>query len=184
LVENEMPHSVILATGSMSLIPEIPGIGSSKVATSVDVLSGKTDVGQAVVVIGGELVGCETADFLSQRGRKVTVVRRGPEMASKMYPSNRHALLGRLKEKGVTLIGGVKAYEAITEEGLAIIDGQGERRTLKADTIVLATGAVPEDNLATAIEGKVGEVHLAGDCAQPRRILDAINDGVRLGREV
>jgi len=184
LVENEMPHSVILATGSVSFIPAIPGIGSSKVVTSVDVLSGKTDVGQTVVVVGGELVGCETADFLSQRGRDVTVVRRGPEMASKMYSGSRHALLGRLKERGVTLIVSVKEYEAITEEGLAIIDGQGERRTLKADTIVLATGAVPEDQLAKAIEGKVGEVHLAGDCAQPRRILDAIHDGARLGREV
>jgi len=184
LVIKERPDAVILATGSAPLIPEIPGIGQSKVVMAVDVLSGGASVGQRVVIIGGELVGCETADFLSQRGSKVTVVRRGTEMATKMFHNNRYALLTRLEERGVALITGVRGYEAITEDGLVIIDGEGKRRTLECDTIVLAAGAIPNDQLAKAIEGKVGEIHLAGDCAQPRRILDAIHDGARLGREV
>jgi len=184
LLENEMPDAVILATGSMSLIPQIPGMSSNKVVTAVDALSGSADVGETIVIIGGELVGCETADFLSQRGKKVTVVRRGPEMASKMFARNRHALLARLKEKGVTLITGVKKYEAITRDGLVIIDGQEKQRTIKAHTIVVAAGAIPNDQLAKVIERKVGEIHQAGDCVQPRRICDAIHDGARLGCEV
>ena len=184
LVEVERPDAVIIATGSVHLIPEIPGMSTSKVVTAVDVLSGGVDTGERVVVIGGELVGCETADFLSQQGKKVTVVRRGPEMASKMYPSNRYALLARLKDKGVTLVTDVKEYEAINDDGLVLIDGQGKRQTLEADTIVLAAGASPNDQLANALADKVGEIHLAGDCAKPARILDAIHDGARLGREV
>ncbi|MGB2854885.1 MAG: FAD-dependent oxidoreductase, partial [Dehalococcoidia bacterium] len=74
LVEVERPDAVIIATGSVHLIPEIPGMSTSKVVTAVDVLSGGVDTGERVVVIGGELVGCETADFLSQQGKKVTVV--------------------------------------------------------------------------------------------------------------
>jgi len=184
LVERDKPDAVIPASGATPLIPEVPGMTKNKVVTAVDVLSGRGTVGQKVVVIGGELVGCETADFLSQWGKMVTVVRRGPEMASKMFPSNRHALLTRLEEKGVSLVTGVKEYEAITDDGLIIIDGQGKQRTLEADTIVLAAGAIPNDQLAKAFEGRVGEVHLAGDCAGPRRILDAIHDGARLGNEV
>ena len=184
LVEVEMPDAVIIATGSVHLIPEIPGMSTSKVVTAVDVLLGGVDTGERVVVIGGELVGCETADFLSQQGKKVTVVRRGPEMASKMYPSNRFALLARLQDKGVTLVTDVKEYEVINDDGLVLIDSQGKRQTLDADTIVLAAGASPNDKLAKALAGKVGEIHLTGDCAKPGRILDAIHDGARLGREV
>jgi NADPH-dependent 2,4-dienoyl-CoA reductase/sulfur reductase-like enzyme len=184
LVEKEKPDTVVLAAGAMPLIPEIPGINKCQKATAVDVLSGTVDVGEKVVVIGGELVGCETADFLSQKGKRVTVVRRGPEMASKMYPSNRYALLTRLKGKNVVLITGVKEYEAITQEGLVIIDSEGNRQTLDCDTIVFAAGAMSNDQMAKALEGKVGEISLAGDCVQPRRIVDAIHEGARLGREI
>ena len=183
-MEKDKPDVIILAVGSVPFIPEIPGITGNKLVTAVDVLLGREDVGEKVVVIGGELVACETADFLSQQGKKVTVLRRGPEMAARMFRSNRHALLTRLEEKGVLLITGVKEYEAITEDGLVIIDGEGKQQTLEADTIVLAAGAIPNDQMARAIQGKVGEVHLAGDCVQPRRIVDAIHEGARLGREV
>ena len=105
-------------------------------------------------------------------------------MAAGVFPSNRRALLGRLKEKAVALITGVKEYQAITGDGLVIINSQGQRQTIEADTIVLAAGAIADDGMAKAIEGKVSEIHLAGDCVQPRRILDAIHEGARLGREI
>ena len=184
LVEKEKPDAVIMTTGSMPLIPPIPGANDNKVTTAGDILSGKADAGEKVVVIGGELVGCETADFLAQQGKKVTIVRRGPEMASRMYPTNRNALLTRLREKGVTLVAGIKKYQAVTEDGVEIVDSDGEKHMLEADTVVLAAGATPDVRLAKDIEGKVAEFHLAGDCTQPKRILDAIHDGARLGREI
>jgi 2,4-dienoyl-CoA reductase-like NADH-dependent reductase (Old Yellow Enzyme family)/thioredoxin reductase len=184
LVESEKPDSIILAAGGTPLIPEIPGISRRTVVTAEDILLGKAKVGKSAVVVGGELVGCETADFLSQQGRKVTVVRRGPEMAARMFPSNRQALLARLKEKNVVLVTGVKRYEEITGNGLVIIDSHGNRRTIECDTVVLATGATPNNQVAKAFEGKVGEIRLAGDCVQPRRIVDAIHEGARLGREI
>jgi len=72
----------------------------------------------------------------------------------------------------------------VTDEGLVILDGQGTRRTLQADTIVLAAGAVPDERLAKAVANRVSEVYLAGDCVEPRRILEAIHQGARVGREV
>jgi pyruvate/2-oxoglutarate dehydrogenase complex dihydrolipoamide dehydrogenase (E3) component len=184
VIENEKPDALVISAGSVPMTPEIPGINTQKVVNAVDVLSGQATVGGRVVVIGGELVGCETADFLSHQGKKVTVLRRGPEMATKINAPNRQALLSRLREKGVTMITGIAKYEAITQDGLVIVDGDGKRRTLEADTIVLAAGAAPDNHLAKVSEEKVAEIHLVGDCTRPGRILEAIHDGARIGREI
>ncbi|HEY31880.1 MAG TPA: FAD-dependent oxidoreductase [Dehalococcoidia bacterium] len=184
LVEKERPDAFISAIGPISLTPEIPGIEKKKVVTDLDVLSGEADVGDRVVIIGGELSGCETADFLSEHGKQVVVVRRGPEMATGIFPSARQALLNRLEEKGVILMPGIREYLEITQEGLYILNKEGKRQLLDADSIVLATGVTANDQLAKAVQGKVGEVHLVGDCAEPGRILDAIRDGSRVGRDI
>ena len=75
-------------------------------------------------------------------------------------------------------------YDGITTEDLVVTTKAGERKTIAADTIVLAAGATPNDQLVKSIEGKVSEIYLVGDCAQPKRIVNAIDDGARLGREV
>jgi len=75
-------------------------------------------------------------------------------------------------------------YEAITAEGLVIRDQEGRKRKLEADTIVLAAGAVPRAELAEDLKGKVPEIHLVGDCLEPRRILEAIEEGAKVGRQL
>jgi 2,4-dienoyl-CoA reductase-like NADH-dependent reductase (Old Yellow Enzyme family)/thioredoxin reductase len=184
LVEQERPDAFVSAIGPVSLTPEIPGVELNKVVTDLQVLSGEVEVGDRVVVIGGELSGCETADYLSEHGKNVTVVRRGPEMATGLLDSVRQALLNRLEEKGVTLMPGITEYQEITEDGLHVLDGEGKRQLLRADSIVLATGVTANDRLANAVRGIVGEIHLVGDCAEPGRILDAIRDGSSVGREI
>jgi 2,4-dienoyl-CoA reductase-like NADH-dependent reductase (Old Yellow Enzyme family)/thioredoxin reductase len=183
IVEQKNPDVVILATGSIPLVPDIPGIDRGNVVTAQQVLTGEAKVGEKVVVIGGELVGCETAEFLADQGKQVTVVRRGAAMAEKLSPSARELLLLRLEAKGVTLLTGVK-YEEISEKGLTIITREGERKTLEADTIVLAAGARSDIELFQALQGKVKEVYLAGDCVQPRRIVDAISEGSQIALKI
>ncbi|MDP2954020.1 MAG: hypothetical protein Q8O76_11980, partial [Chloroflexota bacterium] len=61
---------------------------------------------------------------------------------------------------------------------------EGRRQLLEADTIVLATGAVPNAGLAAALEGKGYQVYLAGDCRGPEGIPQAIHDGARIGRAI
>jgi pyruvate/2-oxoglutarate dehydrogenase complex dihydrolipoamide dehydrogenase (E3) component len=174
---------VVVATGSVPVVPEIPGVKGKNVVSALDVLSGKATVGDRVVVLGGELVGCEVADYLADKGKKVTITRRGPEMAVKISPLERESLLERLAQRGVTMLAGVK-YEEITAQGLVISDREGKRRTLEADTIVLAAGAAPRAELAEKIKGVVPEVHLVGDSVQPRKIVDAIEEGARVGRQL
>jgi len=184
IVEQEQPDVFISAIGPVSFTPDIPGVERNKVVTDLDVLSRKVDIKNKVVVIGGELSGCETADFLSEQGKKVTVVRRSLEMATGIPPDTRQALLNRLEKKGVVLMPGIKEYQEITEQGLFLVNKEGESQLLEADSIVLATGVTANDRLAKAVQGKVSEIYMVGDCADPGRISDAIRDGSHAGREI
>ena len=167
------PQVVILAQGSLPFTPELPGMDQNRVVQAVDVLAGKARVGERVVVVGGEMVGCETADFLADRGKKVPVTRRGEQFATKINPTPRLALLTRLAQKGVSLLPGV-TYLGITPEGLRIKDKDGQEKLLEADTIVLAAGARPQDGLGKSLEGMGLEVHRAGDGVEPRSITEAL----------
>ena len=71
------PDAVVLATGIKPKVPNIPGINMKHVIYAEEVLGSRIETGDKVVVMGGELVGCETAEFLAEKGKKVTVTRRG-----------------------------------------------------------------------------------------------------------
>ncbi len=182
-VEELNPHVVVLATGVSSIMPEIRGIEKPHVFFAQDVLMGKVPVGERVIVIGGELVGCETAEFLANMGKKVTVTRRGSEMAIKMMPAARRLLLNRLAMKGVALLTEVK-YEEVRDECLLITTKEGEKHIIEADTIVVAAGARANIELFKALKDKGYETYLAGDCKEPRGILDAIYEGFTVGRTI
>jgi 2,4-dienoyl-CoA reductase-like NADH-dependent reductase (Old Yellow Enzyme family)/thioredoxin reductase len=174
------PDAVILATGVTSLIPEIPGIDHRSVITAEEVLSGKR-TGKRVIIIGGGLVGCETAEFLAERGKTVKIVEMLNEVAEGVCISVKVGLIQRLKASGVAMLTGLKCDE-ITQKGMIIATGKGgKRQTIEADTVVLAAGAKPNIDLLQALEGVVSELHLVGDCAKPGRILQAISDGYRIG---
>ena len=183
LVEQLNPEVLILATGVTTFTPNIPGLNKAHVVQAEDVLSGKAEVGDRVVVIGGELVGCETAEFLADKGKKVTVTRRGPEMALRVGAVLRPFFLKKLLGKGVTMLPEIK-YNEITTEGLVVTTKEGESKTIEADTIVLAAGAIPNSELHKELKGKVPEIHLIGDCVEPRTIRDAIADGFRIARQI
>ncbi|MBE9470236.1 MAG: FAD-dependent oxidoreductase [Chloroflexi bacterium] len=176
LVDEAKPDAVILATGMRLLVPQIPGVDRSNVVSALDVLAGKVEVGNKVAVIGAEVVGCETAEFLADKGKKVTLMRRGEDMATKLNPTSREHLLARLEAKGVTMLTGVQ-YQEITDEGVIITTRQAESQTVEADTIVLAAGSLPDTELHEALKGKVPELYPVGDCVEPRNIMSAVADG-------
>jgi len=173
------PDAVILATGVTPSIPEIPGVGRENAVMAEDVLAGRAKAGERVIVIGGEMVGCETAEFLADAGKTVTITRRGPNMAAAMAPMIGQPLVGRLNAKGVTMLTGVK-YEEVNDKGLVITTGDGEKRTIPADTIVLAAGSKPNTELLQQLGDSVPELYQVGDCVEPRGIREAIADGLRV----
>ena len=184
-IEQVSPDEVIIATGASPLIPEIPGITSDHVVTAIDVLMGRKTVGDRIVILGGELVACDTAEFLADKGKKVIMLKRSPRMAMKVSPAERQVLLYRLGSKGVVMLTGVK-YEKITNEGLVITDKHGKTLAIKADNIILATGAKPNLSLAQELKsrGIIKSLHMIGDCAEPARIAEAIQSAARIAREI
>ena len=128
--------------------------------------------------------GCQVAEFLIKRGRKVTIVESAGQIGEGLPDILiRPFLLNWLRERGAVLLAGVRC-ERITEKGLAILTREGERQTLEADTIVFATPLMPNAAAEKSLEGSAPEVYFIGDSKAPNRIIDAIADGSRIGRVV
>lgn len=168
------PDAVIVATGARAAEPPISGLESARVLRAAEVLAGAA-TGERVVVVGGERVGCETALRLAEEGRRVSLVARRPELATKVNAALRAHLVWAVKARGIAVTTGAEAVEA-TPGGLVVRDGWGERRTLPADTIVLATGAAPDDRLAADLADLGSRVLRAGDCNRPRGLRESIEE--------
>jgi len=176
------PNVVVVATGSEPLVLEIPGIEKSVFAD--DVLWGRATVGKSVIIIGGGLVGCETALHLVQQGKKVTVIEAIPLAQAGAGISIREArdylIAVKLPMSGVEVIVGSTVCE-IRDGEVTITDNLGEMtvmKTMKADSIVNAFGrqaVVPEELTKAKNLGK--ETHLIGDARSPRKASDAILEG-------
>jgi len=178
------PDVVIVATGSAPIIPEILGIDRKNVVTAHDVLRGSTSVGDKVAVLGGGLVGCETADFLAERGKKLTIVEMLEEIAEGESILRKPFLMQRLSKAGVEILTSTRVKE-ISEHGVIAIDKNGQEKNIGTyDTVILALGAKPINNIAKQIENKVSKVYVIGDAVEARMAIDAIADGARVGREI
>lgn len=177
------PDVLIVATGSVPLIPRLPGVNRRNVVTVRDVLDQNAKVGKKVVVVGGGLVGCEVAEFLAEKGKEVTVIEMLEQIAIDMEPRSRELLISRLDKLAVKTLVNEKV-EAITDEGVAVSHVEQGRKTHKADTVVLAIGARAKEELTEAVRGKVKSIHTIGDCVEARRIFEAIHEGSDVGRSV
>jgi 2,4-dienoyl-CoA reductase-like NADH-dependent reductase (Old Yellow Enzyme family)/NADPH-dependent 2,4-dienoyl-CoA reductase/sulfur reductase-like enzyme len=185
LIQKESPDVIVVAGGGENFIPEIKGIENPRVCFAEDVLWGKVEIGERVVIIGGELVGCELAHYLSEKkGKKVWVLRRHENMATKIEPLTRFLLLRTLNKNGVILLPGVQ-YKEITDKGIYFINKESREDFLEADSIVLAAGSRQNLKAIEIAKGKTKEqLYIIGDNLQPRNIKFAIHDGARVGRQI
>lgn len=180
-VGREKAEAVIVAAGASPIIPNMAGVNGQNVVTALDVLAGKSGAGERVVIVGGGQVGVETADFLAEQGKKVTIL----EMLDKIGPdlgvTVRWIVMKRIAEKGIKSFSGARVQE-ITSKGVTY-EKDGASQFLEADTVVLAVGARAEKKLTQELESKV-EVYAVGDCVQARKALDAIYEGAKAGLSV
>jgi 2,4-dienoyl-CoA reductase (NADPH2) len=178
----DKPDAVILAIGATPLVPDIPGIEGDNVVMVEDALAGVREVGDRVVIVGGGMVGCETAEFLHAKGKQVTILEMLPRVGDDIEVTNRLATMTRLSEAGIVMRANTKAVR-ITENGVAATS-DGATEFFEGDTVVLAAGAKPRDELACELEGKVAALYSVGDCLEPRLIREAIGEAARAGLEV
>ncbi|MCE5262441.1 MAG: FAD-dependent oxidoreductase [Deltaproteobacteria bacterium] len=203
LIGREKPDAVVIAGGGLPVTPNLPGIEKPHVV-STQALHRQSKffmklfgprllrrlsriylpIGRRVIIIGGAIQGCETAEFLTKLGRKVTLLESSEELGAGVPSFYRPRLLWWLAKSGVFLLSGVTITE-ITDEGVAIITREGERKELKADTVMAVVPPRPNKALFEALQGKVSEVYRIGDAREGSEyILGAVSDGAEIGRVI
>ncbi|MEM1575289.1 MAG: FAD-dependent oxidoreductase [Nitrososphaerota archaeon] len=179
-IEKISPEIIILATGAKPIIPSIPGIKNKNVITAWDVLLNTTKVGDNVVIIGGGMVGCETAEYLIKKGKKVKIIEMLPDIAVDVEFRSRTFLLERLHLNKVDILVNTELKEVMDNKAI-LINKKGEKIVLEADNIVLACGSKPNNELAKIIKPTFKKVYEIGDCKKPRKVLEAIHEGFHIG---
>jgi NADPH-dependent 2,4-dienoyl-CoA reductase/sulfur reductase-like enzyme len=189
LVAGIKPDVLVVATGATAKRPAIPGAEGGTVLTAHEVLSGTADVPPGnVLIVGGGMVGCETASFLANTGDNitigrtaVTIVEMTDAVGTDMFSEGREVLMEKLRHKDVRIITSATVKQ-ITADG-AVLDRAGTEEVLTGvDCVVLALGSAPVNGLAGA--SGAGAVHTIGDALEPRQVLEAIREGVELGRSL
>ena len=177
------PDAVIVASGALPLFPDWKGMEESGALSVDDILSGEGDLGKRVLVVGAGGIGAETADYLSEMGKEVTLVELLEEIAADLVVHLKHYLSRRLAEKGVTILTSTRVKEL--GKGCAVVeDASGTRKIDGFDTIVLAVGSKPDDRIAKSLEGKVPELYVIGDASEPREALEAVYEGEEVAIKV
>jgi NADPH-dependent 2,4-dienoyl-CoA reductase/sulfur reductase-like enzyme len=150
-----------------------------------DILTEKKKVHGRIVVIGGGLVGCETAEFLVTKGQgitSVTVVEMMERLAPTISSSYRPFFLGMLKMLGIRLENRT-IVEEVTEKGVKV-NRQGVSEFIEADAVVLAAGLHVDPQTVEEFQGTAREVYTVGDCVQPRMIREALEEGLAVGLKI
>ena len=176
LLDPEKPDAIIVATGASPQLPDWKGVQESNALSVDDILSDGIEIGKKVLVVGGGGAGAETADFLSDTGKEVTLVEMLEIIAADLVTHMQHYLGLRLKQKGVTILTSTRVLEL--GKGHAMVeDASGVRRLDGFDTIVVAVGSTPNNSIYCSLEGKVPELYLIGDAKEPREVVEAVYEG-------
>jgi 2,4-dienoyl-CoA reductase (NADPH2) len=205
MVEKENPDLLVVASGARPVNLNISGINQPNVVSAWNVLNGNVpDIGKQVVIIGGGATGCETAlfianldvlnaeafafltyhsaddigqlrDMLYRSGRTITVLEILDRMAENVGISTRWSLIKNLKLMGVNLRLRTKILGI--EENAVIVETDKGKESIAADTIVIAAGTIPVNDLTREVTHDGIEVITIGDAREPRKIADAIMEG-------
>jgi 2,4-dienoyl-CoA reductase-like NADH-dependent reductase (Old Yellow Enzyme family)/thioredoxin reductase len=180
------PDAVILAVGSTPFVVNIPGIAGENVVGFGEVLLGRRQIADKnIVVWGAGFVACEVACFLAEKGKEVTMV--FPEidlLPDVAYPMIRKYLLRKLEENKVRIVPGVSRFQEITSRGIRLAGKEENELFIEAGGIVLATGVRPDKILFHRLKDTVPEIYEAGDCVEPRRLMEAIREGAEVALNV
>jgi 2,4-dienoyl-CoA reductase-like NADH-dependent reductase (Old Yellow Enzyme family)/thioredoxin reductase len=176
------PDVVCIAMGSTLSVPDIPGIEGGNVVLATDVLSGKTEVGKKVAILGGGEIGLETGYHLAEQGKKVAIIEQMKKVGTEMIPAFNSYVRHKFADFGGNLITLAKVVE-INEEG-AVYEKDGHRFLEKADTVVVALGTVSNTHLLENLRGKVPELYAVGDAVKRGKIMDAVHGAAEIARKI
>lgn len=140
-------------------------------------------LGEHVVVIGGELVGLELAEFLAHRGRKVTVLEESPRVGKGIPLVRRFRAVDDCHDLGVAMLTETGNF-SIGDHTVTYRNAHGQERTLRADTVIVAMGATGDESLADQMKAAGLPVHAIGDCTGVGYIEGAMRDAALATRTI
>jgi len=172
------PDAVILGTGATPIALSVQNDGIA-VVQAIELLGGMHMAGNNVLVVGGGLVGLETAEFLLSQKRAVTVVEMLETTGEGLHDSAKYFLYNTLREGGVNIMTSTRV-ERFTADGAVCTTPTGEITLSGYDMVVMAVGSNSYNPLEDELKGKVTELYVIGDAKAVRRIPDAVQEGAAL----
>lgn len=174
---------VILSSGARHSTLPVPGVDGPNVVLANDVLVDKARTGRRVVVIGGGLVGCETAAHCAETADEVTIIETLDDVLRTVQHSrnNDQSLRQLLADRKVNVVANAK----VTTIGETSVEYEqdGADHSVKADTCILAVGYTPNNELFDALNGNV-DVSMIGDAVAPDSILTAVHQAFHIIRSL
>ncbi len=180
---------VIIATGGKPLFPRnIKGVDLPEVVSADDVLWGKVDLGKRIAIIGGSSLGVETAEYiLEEPDRSVVVIEMLHDILLDISHDSHVAMLDSMVDKD---------WKYIPETMVTAIEKKNGKMTLRVmrrglesaleefDTVVMAAGVIPNNQLGQELQGRHSNVHLIGDCEAPGDFRKAVHDGANIAMNI
>ena len=180
LIEDIHPDVLVFATGGKPIVPDIPGLKKELYYTAEEALTQNLDEDQ-IIVLGGGMVGCEVAEFLGAKGKKITIIEMLSDLGMDMEPKTRKLLLGRIMERKPMIRTSTEIVR-IEKGKVCLRDRKGVEDSSHFDAIVLSVGFSPNDDLIRSMTLPELEIHCIGDCVMPRGIFEATREGYEVGR--
>ena len=184
MVKAEKPDAVIVSTGSRTLILPIEGIENPAIIHGSDLLDGKRAAGKKVLVVGGGMVGCETAAFLGEQQHDVTVIEYRDTVGADVIHEHRVFLMEDFKNYGIKEITGAKVCKFF-DDGVEYESPDGSRHEVRGfDSVVLSMGFKNYNPFAEQLEELGQEVYVVGDATRARRALDATKEAYAAAMQI
>ena len=183
-IREKNPDAVIVATGSKTLLLPIEGIQDPSLIPGTDLLEGKRSAGKKVLVVGGGMVGCETADFLGEQKHDVTVIEFRNEIGADIIHEHKIYLMKNFDEYGVKQITGAKVCRFFPD-GVEYETADGTRHeTREYDSVVLSMGYRSYNPFGDKLKELVPETYVIGDAVKARRALDATAEAYKVASQI
>ncbi|QOX64172.1 FAD-dependent oxidoreductase [Anoxybacterium hadale] len=176
LVEQEKPDALLLAVGANPITPKLPGIEGNHVRFAQDIYGKEDQLGDTVAILGGGLVGCETAAHLARLGKNVTIIELRDDLAMDADLFYQTAVKGDLRRNNAKIFVG-SAGRKVTKEGILISTAEGSEVLVQADTVINAAGYRADDTAFQNLSDAAPVVQRIGDCRRPGKVTNAVTDG-------
>ena len=178
------PDLIINATGSFPVVPPIEGITRANVMVAEEVMLERRKAGKRVAIVGGGGTGCEAAEWLVERGHEVAIFEMMAHIGANIEQITRRWMYYELRKAGAQLLTKSKVVR-ITEGNLVYSDANGEEKVYECDTVLIALGYRPTDDLAFCDDdGFPIPTYRIGDADRPGTILDAVTAGANIAARI